>query len=45
MAAPKGAYSKMVEIFKKFIWGGPQQHKKWALIFLQGMTRKRGKGA
>jgi len=32
MVVPKNSCSKMVDIFKKFLWGGAQQLKKWALF-------------
>lgn len=44
LAVLKWACSKMVEIFKKFIWGGPQQQKKWALISSHGLTRIKEEG-
>jgi len=41
MATPKGACSKIVDIFKKFLWGGVQQIRKWALVSWQRMTKKK----
>eukprot|EP00253_Pinus_taeda_P029015 PITA_29015 len=32
IAAPKGACSKIKELYTKFIWGGPNQQRKWALV-------------
>lgn len=44
MAAPKEACSKMVDIFKKFLWGGAQQIRKWALVSWQGLINKKEDG-
>eukprot|EP00253_Pinus_taeda_P002534 PITA_02534 len=41
---PKGAYTKMVEIFKEFIWGGPQQQRKWASISWKRLTKNKAQG-
>lgn len=40
MDAPKGVCSKMVDIFKKFLWGGAQQIRKWALVLWKGLIKK-----
>jgi len=44
MAVPKGVCTKMSEIFKKIIWGGPKQQKKWALISWKGLTKNKEEG-
>jgi len=31
MVVLKGVCAKMIEIYRKFLWGGPKQQKKWAL--------------
>lgn len=44
MAAPKGACTKMKEIFGKFIWGGPKQQTKWALVSWKILTKRKEEG-
>lgn len=44
MAALKGACAKMVEIFKKFLWGGPKQQRKWALVSWKGLVKSKDNG-
>lgn len=44
MPTPKGACSKMVDIFKKLLWGGAQQIRKWALVSWQGLTKEKMDG-
>eukprot|EP00253_Pinus_taeda_P020685 PITA_20685 len=44
MAAPKGICNKLVEIYRKFLWGGPKQQKKWALCSWNSLTRPKEKG-
>eukprot|EP00253_Pinus_taeda_P006671 PITA_06671 len=44
MAAPKGICNKLVEIYRKFLWGGPKQQKKWALCSWKSLTKPKGKG-
>eukprot|EP00253_Pinus_taeda_P028254 PITA_28254 len=44
MAAPKGICNKLVEIYRKFLWGGPKQQKKWALYSWNSLTRPKEKG-
>eukprot|EP00253_Pinus_taeda_P018458 PITA_18458 len=44
MAAPKGICNKLVEIYKKILWGGPKQQKKWALCSWNSLTRPKEKG-
>eukprot|EP00253_Pinus_taeda_P023557 PITA_23557 len=39
MAVPKGVCTKMIEIFRKFLWGGPKQQKKWALLSWNSLTK------
>jgi len=44
MAAPKGVCTKMKEIFGKFIWGGPIQQRKWALVSWKNLMKKKEEG-
>eukprot|EP00253_Pinus_taeda_P008502 PITA_08502 len=44
MAAPKGICNKLVEIYRKFLWGGPKQQKKWTLCSWKSLTKPKGKG-
>jgi len=44
MSAPKGICNKLVEIYRKFLWGGPKQQKKWALCSWDSLTRPKEKG-
>eukprot|EP00253_Pinus_taeda_P015705 PITA_15705 len=44
MAAPKGICNKLVEIYRKFLWGGPKQQKKWALYSWKSLTKPKEKG-
>jgi len=44
MAAPKGACAKMQEIFRKFIWGGPKQQRKWALVSWKSLSKQKDEG-
>ena len=44
MAAPKGVCTKMKEIFGKFIWGGPKQQRKWALVSWKSLTKRKEEG-
>lgn len=44
MAAPKGACAKMVEIFKKFIWGGLKDQRKWSLISWKDLVKSKTEG-
>jgi len=44
MAASKGMYTKMKEIFGKFIWGGPKQQINWALISWKNLTKRKEEG-
>lgn len=44
MAAPKGICNKLVEIYRKFLWGGPKQQKKWALCSWDSLTKPKEKG-
>eukprot|EP00253_Pinus_taeda_P006547 PITA_06547 len=44
MAAPKGVCTKMKEIFGKFIWGGPKQQRKWALVSWKNLTKRKEEG-
>lgn len=39
MAVPKEVCTKMMEIFRKFIWGGPKHQKKWAPISWKGVIK------
>lgn len=44
MAAPKGACTKMKEIFGKFLWGGPKQQRKWALVSWKSLKKRKEEG-
>ena len=44
IVVPKGVCTKMIEIFRKFIWGGPKQQKKWALISWKIITKTKEEG-
>eukprot|EP00253_Pinus_taeda_P021248 PITA_21248 len=44
MAAPKGICNKLVEVYRKFLWGGPKQQKKWALCSWKSLTKPQEKG-
>eukprot|EP00253_Pinus_taeda_P022943 PITA_22943 len=44
MATPKGACTKIKEIYGKFIWGGPNQQRKWALVSWKHLTKRKEEG-
>eukprot|EP00253_Pinus_taeda_P011000 PITA_11000 len=44
MAVPKGVCNKMIEIYRKCLWEGPKQHKKWALCSWNRLTRPKEEG-
>jgi len=44
MAIPKGICSKIKEIFQKFLWGGPKQEKKWALVSWKEISKHKEEG-
>jgi len=44
MAAPQGACIKIKEIYGKFIWGGPNQQRKWALVSWKNLTKRKEEG-
>lgn len=44
MAAPAGVCAKMREIMRKFMWGGIDQRKKWALVSWNHLTERKEKG-
>ena len=44
MAAPQGACTKIKEIYGKFIWGGPNQQRKWALVSWKSLTKRKEEG-
>lgn len=44
MAVPKGVCAKMIEIYRKFLSGGPKQQKKWALCSWNSLTKPKEKG-
>lgn len=44
MAAPKGVCTKMIEIYRKFLWGGPKQQKKWDLCSWNSLTKPKENG-
>eukprot|EP00253_Pinus_taeda_P010995 PITA_10995 len=43
-AASKGVCAKMKEIFGKFIWGGPKQQRKWALVSWKNLVKRKEGG-
>jgi len=44
VAALKGVCARMREIFGKFIWGGPKQQRKWALVSWKNVTKRKEEG-
>lgn len=44
MEAPKGICNKLIEIYRKFLWGGPKQQKKWAFCSWDSLTKPKEKG-
>eukprot|EP00253_Pinus_taeda_P016827 PITA_16827 len=44
MATPLGICSKIREIMRKFIWGGANHQKKWALVSWKHLTERKEKG-
>lgn len=44
MAEPKGICNKLIEIYRKFLWGGPKKQKKWALCPWDSLTKPKEKG-
>jgi len=44
MAAPSGIYTKLREIMRRFIWGGTEQRKKWALASWKTLTKRKESG-
>eukprot|EP00253_Pinus_taeda_P015440 PITA_15440 len=44
MVAPKGICNKLVEIYRKFLWGGPKQQNKRALYSWNSLTKPKEKG-
>eukprot|EP00253_Pinus_taeda_P011292 PITA_11292 len=44
MAAHLGICSKIREIMRKFIWGGANHQKKWALVSWKHLTERKEKG-
>lgn len=43
-AASKGVCAKLREIFGKFIWGGPAQQRKWALVSWANLIQRKEEG-
>eukprot|EP00253_Pinus_taeda_P030826 PITA_30826 len=43
-AASKGVCAKLREIFGKFIWGGPTQQRKWALVSWTNLIKRKDDG-
>eukprot|EP00253_Pinus_taeda_P012904 PITA_12904 len=43
-AAWKGVCAKLREIFGKFIWGGPTQQRKWALVSWTNLIKRKEEG-
>ena len=44
MAVPQGVCTKIREILGKFIWGGPNQQRKWALVSWKNLTKRKEEG-
>ena len=44
MVAPLGVCSKIRENVRKFIWGGSNQQKKWALVSWKHLTKRKEEG-
>ena len=42
--APKGVCTKLKEIFGKFVWGGPKQQRKWALVSWKNLVKRKEEG-
>eukprot|EP00253_Pinus_taeda_P025949 PITA_25949 len=42
--APKGACSKIKELYNKFIWGVPNQQRKWALVSRKHLSKRKEEG-
>eukprot|EP00253_Pinus_taeda_P030867 PITA_30867 len=43
-AASKGVCAKLREIFGKFVWGGPTQQRKWALVSWANLIQRKEEG-
>eukprot|EP00253_Pinus_taeda_P025221 PITA_25221 len=43
-ATSKGVCAKLREIFGKFIWGGPTQQRKWALVSWANLIQRKEEG-
>eukprot|EP00253_Pinus_taeda_P017577 PITA_17577 len=43
-AASKGVCTKLREIFGKFVWGGPKQQRKWALVSWKNLIQRKEEG-
>ena len=43
-ACPKGIYSQLVGMLKKFLWQGAQTNRKWALLFWDKLLRSKAAG-
>eukprot|EP00253_Pinus_taeda_P007421 PITA_07421 len=43
-AASKGVCTKLREIFGKFVWGGPKQQRKWALVSWKKLIKRKEEG-
>jgi len=41
MEVPQGVCSKIREILGKFIWGGPNQQRKWALVSYKNLSKRK----
>lgn len=42
--SPKGICNKLVEMYRKFLWGGPKQENKWALCSWESLAKTKEKG-
>eukprot|EP00253_Pinus_taeda_P002612 PITA_02612 len=40
----KGVCTKLKEIFGKFVWGGPKQQRKWALVSWKNLVKRKEEG-
>eukprot|EP00253_Pinus_taeda_P031603 PITA_31603 len=44
IAAPKGACSKIKELYTNILWGGPNQQRKWALVSWKHLSKRKEEG-
>jgi len=43
-ATSKGVCTKLKEIFGKFLWEGPKQQRKWALVSWKNLVKRKEEG-